>query len=93
MFRGSECASLPSALSWVYVVGWPILLLIGAPGGFLLGWAAGRLAIFVGLASCWFAARRWQGSARQTGTPAAIDLYLIALNLLLAGSAVVEWLA
>ncbi len=79
-------------LSWVYVAGWPILLLIDAPGAYLLGWAAGGLAIFVGLASCWLAAWRWQGSARQTGTPAAIELYLIALNLLLAGSAVIEWL-
>ena len=33
-----------------------------------------------------------QGRAGQAGTPAAIELYLIALNLLLAGAAVIEWL-
>ncbi len=75
-------------LSWVYVAGWPILLFIDVPRVFLLGWAAGGLVVFAGLASCWFASRLWRG---QGGTPAAIEIYLIGLNLLLAGAAVVAW--
>lgn len=79
-------------LSWLYIAGWPVLLFAGAPMTFRLGWAAGGVVVFIGLATAWLAARSWQGSAGQAGTAAGIELYLIGLNLLLAGSAVLDWL-
>ncbi len=79
-------------LSWAYLVGWPVLAFLDARREVRIGWAAGGLVLFAGLATGWFASRPWQGQARQDGTPAAIEVYLIGLNLLVAGAAVVEWL-
>ena len=79
------------ALSWVYLLGWPVLNLLQVSRLITTCWALGGVVIFAGLACFWFSAlpRRVETS---TGPSLAGDLYLLLFNLSLGIGVMLEGL-
>jgi hypothetical protein len=68
------------ALACVYLVGWFVLRSLNMPRGVMVGWAAGGVAVFIGLFGSWFSsfANRLD---RFGDVSLAADLYILDMNL------------
>lgn len=70
--------------SWVYLLGWVLLAIVDFPSVFQIIWALAGLIIFSGLASTWFA-NLMTSETPSSNVSLAIDLFIIGMNLLVAG--------
>jgi len=71
-------------LSWIYVAGWPVIGFLRSGERLQSVWAVAGLGIFGCLGISWFAAAE-ERQAEAAGACLAIELYVIALNLVVAG--------
>jgi hypothetical protein len=93
-FRGRLrlAALLLWVLSWIYVAGWPLIALLPGAATLQFVWAAAGLGIFGCLGISWFAAVE-ERQAESSGSSLAIELYVIVLNLVVAGRVLAAGLA
>ncbi|MDF1499370.1 MAG: hypothetical protein P1P76_02735 [Anaerolineales bacterium] len=81
--RSGEFGVILWIVSWAYLMGWGVLIILRLEPVFYLTWSVVGLLLFTALAAVWFA--NLEGHLRgRSGVSAAIDLYLISLNLYLA---------
>ncbi|MGD2162042.1 MAG: Bax inhibitor-1 family protein [Anaerolineales bacterium] len=82
--RFGEFGAILWLVSWAYLLGWAALIFLQLDAVFYLTWSVVGLALFTGLAAVWFSHMRDQLEKRSS-VSAAVDLYLICINLYLAG--------
>lgn len=70
-------------VSWAYLLGWAFLIFLELDPVFILTWSGVGLLLFTGLSGVWFANMEAHFKQRSS-VSAAIDLYLISINLYLA---------
>ncbi len=67
-------------VSWAYLLGWAALILLRLDPIFYLTWSAVGLVLFTGLTATWFSNMELHLS-RSSSVSAAVDIYLISVNL------------
>jgi len=70
-------------LSWAYLLGWAVIMFLGADPAFTTAWAGAGVLIFAGLTAAWFAVLELQLDT-QPGAALAVDLFFLSLNLTVA---------
>lgn len=70
-------------LSWIYLAGWGLIVVLHLGALIRILWAGAGLVIFSGLAAAWFAGLG-EHQEGASGIPLAIDLYILAFNLAVA---------
>jgi FtsH-binding integral membrane protein len=83
--RSGEIGVILWLVCWVYLLGWAALIFLQLDPVFYLTWSAVGLVLFTGLAAIWFSHMADQ-LKQQSSISAAIDLYLICINLYLAAT-------
>lgn len=70
--------------SWIYLLGWVLLALTDSSSTLQTLWAAAGMVIFGGLAASWFA-NLVTTEQQSSNVSLAIDLFVLGLNLFVAG--------
>jgi hypothetical protein len=70
-------------LSWIYLAGWGLIVVLHLGDLVRILWAGSGLVIFSGLAAAWFAGLG-DHQESPSGISSAIDLYILAFNLAVA---------
>ena len=78
-----EIGAILWLVSWVYMLGWAVLIFLQLEAVFHLTWSVVGLVLFTGIAAVWFANME-RNLAQRSSVSVAIDLYLVCLNLYLA---------
>jgi FtsH-binding integral membrane protein len=79
-------------LSWIYLAGWGLIVVLHPGALFQILWAGAGLVIFSGLAAAWFAGLG-EHQEGASGVPLAVDLYILAFNLAVATQIVCSGIA
>jgi FtsH-binding integral membrane protein len=80
--RFGEFGIIMWIFSWAYLLGWAVLIFLRLDTAFYLTWSVVGLMFFTGLAVVWLA-NIVGHLKRRSSVSAAIDLYLICINLYL----------
>jgi FtsH-binding integral membrane protein len=81
--RFSELGVILWLVAWGYLLGWAVLIFLRLDPVFALTWSLIGLLLFTGLASVWFA-NMGAHFHQRSSVSAAINLYLICINLYIA---------
>jgi len=82
-YRMREVGSGLWLLSWAYLLGWVVIVLMGLDPAYTTAWAGAGVLIFAGLASAWFASLDSRLDA-QPSAALAVDLFFLFLYLTVA---------
>ena len=82
--KGSELSVILWLVSWVYLSGWVALRLLRLDLVLYVTWSIVGVALFTGISGVWFATMADEMNKRSS-VSLAIDLYVIGINLFLAG--------